>query len=342
LVDEAAGRNGDKPKGKRVCVIGAGLAGLACAYELRAAGYEVQVVEARNRIGGRVLTLTDFVKGRYVEAGGEWIGRNHPTWLAYAKRFDLKLVEAASDDDLWEPIILAGKALDKKEAALLYIQMKAIQTLMTADAAAVNTEEPWKTPFAAALDRFSVGDTAVVSCAGGKSFEADDVVLAVPPTMYGKIKVRPELPSGLAPQMGQAVKYLVGVRRRFWKDKKRSATSFSDGPMNATWEATDGQPGDQDAVLVAFLSGPAAQTFKAQKPADREAFYGAELEKIYPGSTAQIVRTLFMNWPGDPWVDGAYSSPAPGQVTTAGRLPARPHAERLHFAGEHTSMKFGG
>src|SRR6185436_10947244 len=40
---------------KRVVVIGGGFAGLSCAFELKAAGYDVSVLEARDRVGGRVL-----------------------------------------------------------------------------------------------------------------------------------------------------------------------------------------------------------------------------------------------------------------------------------------------
>src|SRR5688572_24658103 len=74
----------------RVVVVGAGFAGLACADELAAAGYDVTVVEARSRVGGRVQTLRDLIAGKTVEAGGELVGPNQPTWMAYAKRFDLK------------------------------------------------------------------------------------------------------------------------------------------------------------------------------------------------------------------------------------------------------------
>ncbi len=49
-------------------MIGAGFSGLAAAHELVAAGYDVTVVEARNRVGGRVITFNDFVPGKHVEA----------------------------------------------------------------------------------------------------------------------------------------------------------------------------------------------------------------------------------------------------------------------------------
>src|SRR3954468_17241318 len=71
-----------RAKGKRVVVVGAGFGGLACAYELLAAGYDVTVIEARNRLGGRALSFSDMIPGKNIEGGGELIGSNHPTWVA--------------------------------------------------------------------------------------------------------------------------------------------------------------------------------------------------------------------------------------------------------------------
>src|SRR5262245_12882120 len=51
----------------RVVVVGAGFAGLACAHELKAAGYKVTLIEARPRLGGRVLSFKDVVKGKNME-----------------------------------------------------------------------------------------------------------------------------------------------------------------------------------------------------------------------------------------------------------------------------------
>ena len=92
----------------RVVVVGAGFSGLAAAYELSKAGYEVTVVEARNRVGGRVISFSDLVPGKNVEGGGELIGSNHPAWIAYAKQFKLDFLDVG-EEDLEFPIILGGK-----------------------------------------------------------------------------------------------------------------------------------------------------------------------------------------------------------------------------------------
>jgi monoamine oxidase len=138
-----------------IIVIGGGLAGLACAYELMHAGCEVTVLEARHRIGGRVLSLPDLVRGKSVEAGGEFIGRNHPTWLAYAAQFGLELFEANEGEHLDEPVILEGKRLGPPAVKALFDEMKLGAQRMTADAVEVDADEPWKGPQAAELDRLS-------------------------------------------------------------------------------------------------------------------------------------------------------------------------------------------
>jgi monoamine oxidase len=92
-------RRGDTPlsfdrpaRGKRVIVIGAGLAGLVAAYELREAGHDVMVLEAQSRAGGRVQTIRQpFSDGLYAEAGALFIPNTHALTLDYVKRFALPL-----------------------------------------------------------------------------------------------------------------------------------------------------------------------------------------------------------------------------------------------------------
>src|SRR5262249_9751603 len=77
---------------KKVIVIGAGLAGLSAAYELKKAGHDVTILEARTRAGGRVYTLREpFSGGLYAEAGAMWIPQTHDLTLGYIKEFGLEL-----------------------------------------------------------------------------------------------------------------------------------------------------------------------------------------------------------------------------------------------------------
>ena len=76
---------------KRVIIIGAGIAGLVAAFELRRQGHEPLILEAQHRVGGRVKTLRDFAPGLYAEAGAMRIPRVHDLTLAYCELFGLEL-----------------------------------------------------------------------------------------------------------------------------------------------------------------------------------------------------------------------------------------------------------
>ena len=146
LLSERFAGLGAQAKPGRVVIIGAGFSGLTAAYELSRAGYTVTVVEARNRVGGRVLSFSDLVPGKNVEGGGELIGSNHPTWVAYAKQFKLQFLDV-SEEDGEAPIVLGGKRLSEKVEEELWEQLDAASNLMNADAARiVDAFEPWRTP----------------------------------------------------------------------------------------------------------------------------------------------------------------------------------------------------
>jgi monoamine oxidase len=81
---------------KTVTIIGAGLAGLSAAYELQRAGWKVTVLEARDRVGGRVHSIRTFANGLVAEGGGEFIETTHTRMLALADQFNIKLAPSGS------------------------------------------------------------------------------------------------------------------------------------------------------------------------------------------------------------------------------------------------------
>jgi monoamine oxidase len=94
------------PKGSKVLVLGAGLAGMLAAYELRKAGYQVQVLEYQNRPGGRNYSIRggdkvvevggttqtcEFQPGNYLNPGPWRIPHHHRTLFHYAKAFGVEM-----------------------------------------------------------------------------------------------------------------------------------------------------------------------------------------------------------------------------------------------------------
>jgi monoamine oxidase len=417
-----------RPAG-RVLIVGGGFAGLAAAHELASAGYDVHVFEARNRLGGRVISFHDLAGGKNVEGGAELIGSNHPAWVAYAKRFDLNFLDVTEESG-HSPIVLDGRRLSNAHADALYEEMEHAYTALNTAAAPVVADAAWTSPSADALDRESVGawieasglstrcrqalhaefeadngvstwwqshlgnltqikggglekywtDTEVFRCRGGNqqladrlaaavpagrvrlrtavthirvgadavsitladgsTVDGDDVVLAVPPSVWHKIDIDPPLPPQLAPQMGQNVKFLAVVQSRFWRRSGLTPNLLSDGPAQLTWEATDNQPGP-GVVLTAFSGGSAAETCRQWPAKGRANGYLRALEIAYREIAREFARARFMDWPGDAWTLASYSFPAPGQVTTMGPILAD-GVGRLQFAGEHADYAFVG
>ena len=80
-------------KGRRVVIVGAGVAGLTCAYRLRQAGIASRVFEASDRVGGRTWTLRNyFAEGQIAEHGGEFISLGQLEVQRLARELDLRLI----------------------------------------------------------------------------------------------------------------------------------------------------------------------------------------------------------------------------------------------------------
>jgi monoamine oxidase len=79
-----------QPRSLDVGIVGAGLAGLACADRLRERGTVATIYEASARAGGRCHSLRGFFPGQVAERGGELIDNLHKTLLGYANAFKLE------------------------------------------------------------------------------------------------------------------------------------------------------------------------------------------------------------------------------------------------------------
>jgi monoamine oxidase len=144
-------------------VLGAGLAGLSAARDLASAGADVLVLEARDRVGGRVEQIA-VDERRPVQLGGEVVGPIHTAYLGLVAELGLSLeptytaVAGATTYDLVEGVFrgdgfpFAGPAEQE--------DYERVQKLFVELALTVDPEDPWSHPDAGRLDDASVGSWA--------------------------------------------------------------------------------------------------------------------------------------------------------------------------------------
>ncbi len=101
---------------KRIIVAGAGLAGLACAWELTRRGHETVVLEAADRIGGHVRTVREgLADGLYADAGAEhFTTPGYELFHRYVKEFNLPVVPYPHRENILE--VANGRMIPQPEA----------------------------------------------------------------------------------------------------------------------------------------------------------------------------------------------------------------------------------
>jgi monoamine oxidase len=138
-----------------IAIIGAGLAGLTAARDLRRAGCESFVVlEARDRVGGRTLNH-DLGKGYFTEAGGQWIGPGQTAVADLARELGV-----GTFPNYWQgkTTLLGGSARATVAMEGSFGTERTLTRELEEMAKSVPSGAPWKSPRAAEFDAMSLGD----------------------------------------------------------------------------------------------------------------------------------------------------------------------------------------
>ncbi len=137
-----------------VVIIGAGLAGLTAAAELRKAGRSVCVVEARERVGGRTLDYS-IGGGHVVEGGGQWIGSTQTEILALARQLGIESFPTYTQGKIvlhFNGVRFSVDNLDESHA------VSAAKYRLDQMALTVPLNTPWTAAQATEWDNLSVAD----------------------------------------------------------------------------------------------------------------------------------------------------------------------------------------
>ena len=225
-----------------VIIIGAGLSGLLTAFRLKKEGVPFKILEARNRIGGRINTVLGS-NNTPVEMGATWFQNHHQNLIALLKELGLNGYEQFMD----ETVLFQQQANSP-------IQLMEIGKQAPSYRIAGGTSNLINALFQTLSDDEVLLNQTVtkiifkedsVQVHADEIFAANQVVLAIPPKLWAnKILFEPNLPSELmnvAHQthtwMEDSIKVALTFKEPFWQDDHQSGAFFSNaGPITEFYD----------------------------------------------------------------------------------------------------------
>ena len=184
-------------------------------------------------------------------------------------------------------------------------------------------------------------DSATVHCRGGLVARGRRVIVAISPTLAGRIMYDPPLP-GIRDQLtqrlpnGSAMKAFFIYDEPFWRADGFNGQLISDvGPARMSNDTCI--PGDDHGVILLFLEGDQARTFGRLPEAQRREALTAELVRHYGGAAAEPVFYVDGEWSERQWTRGCYNANhGPHVWTTYGPALSTPVGV-IHWASTDTA-----
>jgi monoamine oxidase len=187
------------------------------------------------------------------------------------------------------------------------------------------------------------GKGVTVTTRGGEFVSANNVIVAVPPTLAGRLEYEPALPSWRdqltqRTPAGSVIKLYLVYARPFWRDDGLNGQAGSSvGPVKVTFDNT--APGSTHGIMMGFLEGAEAREWARRTAEERRGAFIDSLVPLFGEKSRHPIEYLERDWMAEEFTRGCYGAHfAPGVWTAYGSALTEPIG-RIHWAGaEHASV----
>ncbi len=189
------------------------------------------------------------------------------------------------------------------------------------------------------------GSGVTVHC-DKRTFKGKHVIVAVPPTLAGRIRYAPNMPFARDQltqrlPMGTVIKTCVVYDTPFWRDQGLAGYANTDfEAVRLTYDNSppDGSPG----ILLAFIEGEHALGWGQRSKADRRNQVLSELTKLYGDQAAKPKQYFEKAWATETYSRGCYGGYAPPGLLLGYGEALRAPVGRIHWAGTETADYWNG
>ena len=283
-----------------VLIIGGGLSGLFATWQLRSAGVNASLLEARTRFGGRVLTIGDAD----CDLGPSWIWPGQPLVISLLEHFKIPCYEQFAEgailfqqmDGIIERIVHTSPM-----AGALRVQ-GGINRLT--DKIANEIDEPHRLLSHVVTGLSMIGDGVIVDVTGPTGtarVEARQVVLAIPPRLAAELNFNPGLPGASIQMLTETPTWMAGhakffavYEKPFWRQQGLSGSVISQrGPLA---EIHDASPQHGRGFSLFGFSGLDATRRATHGKAELIRQAVAHLVELFGEAASQPAAVRFQDW----------------------------------------------
>lgn len=299
-----------KSEQTNILIIGAGLTGLTLAYLLRNDARKVTLLEARDRIGGRILTHYP-THGAPQEMGATWLGKKHLYLNELLKELGLGIFEQTlGKTAIYEPLSTSPPqlvTLPPNDDPSYRIQ-GGTSTLTQALAGFL---QPNQVQLNQCVKQIRQTETGLEVTTQEQTIAADYVISTLPPYLLKEtVLFEPRLPEDLLniatkthTWMGESIKVSLSYAEPFWRNEQSSGTIFSNvGPIPEMYDHSD--YADQYYALKGFFNG----AYYSISREERLAMVVNQLEKYFGPAARNFTEYSEAVWANEPFTYVPYAT----------------------------------
>lgn len=338
-----------------IVIIGAGLSGLYTSWLLNKAGLRAVLVEARPRLGGRILSHAVGDQGHGLDMGPAWFWPEmNPRMEALTERLQLKHYPQHAEGAL----LVEAPDGSTQRRHNTWVQTPPSHRLvggMQALTQALQAQLGDQTHVMLSTRLMSMtlrpnGVELTLQDAGGQWQQlATQVIVTLPPRLLAQdVPMIPAWPEALLADMSKTPTWMAGQAKfvavypsAFWRDAGLSGTAASHrGPMTEIHDASDSA--GREGALFGFI-GASSDYRRALGEEELKRQCLVQLSRLFGAAAAQPLWSAVQDWAWEPYT-ATNADQRPLAYHPSYRRPDIPHpwARRLWLAGTERSVDFGG